>query len=434
MTGPLRIFAINLGSTSTKVAYYEDEQCIHRDTIDHDSADLRRFTSVFDQGDLRKEVVLAYLGTKGIELSQLDAFVSRGGQTQPIPGGVYRITPEMVSQAEGGDFGVHVCSVGCRIALDLTRDVRAIPLTVDTPSTDEFQQLARISGLKGIERRSCFQALNQQAMARFYARSIGRDYQELNLVVAMLGGGISVVAHRQGVMIDGPDALEGEGPFSNNRSGTLPPGALVRLCFTDSPDMDSMLRTINGESGLVSYLGTTDIRAIEARIGAGEDQDVAAGGTQGGALVDGGADAVERLVAAHHRLARRVAAAFRRQLILDHHRRAAGLGKAMQGAADVHRVAIAGIAIGNQRDRDGVGDVAGLIDHLAIAHQPQIGRADPAGRGGKARHEGQIIAFLRDQLGRERIETAGHDMAFVLHQQGLQGLSGQHRHHHLNGI
>ena len=270
MTGPLRIFAINLGSTSTKVAYYEDEQCIHRDTIDHDSADLRRFTSVFDQGDLRKEVVLAYLGTKGIELSQLDAFVSRGGQTQPIPGGVYRITPEMVSQAEGGDFGVHVCSVGCRIALDLTRDVRAIPLTVDTPSTDEFQQLARISGLKGIERRSCFQALNQQAMARFYARSIGRDYQELNLVVAMLGGGISVVAHRQGVMIDGPDALEGEGPFSNNRSGTLPPGALVGLCFTDSPDMDSMLRTINGESGLVSYLGTTDIRAIEARIGAGD--------------------------------------------------------------------------------------------------------------------------------------------------------------------
>lgn len=149
---------------------------------------------------------------------------------------------------------------------DLTRDVKAVPLTVDTPSTDEFQPLARISGLKGIERVSCFQALNQKAMARFYARSIGRDYRDLNLVVAMLGGGISVVAHEKGLMIDGPDALEGEGPFSNNRSGTLPPGPLIKLCFEGSRDLPAMMRQINGEGGLVSYLGTTDIRGIEARI------------------------------------------------------------------------------------------------------------------------------------------------------------------------
>jgi butyrate kinase len=176
----------------------------------------------------------------------------------------------MVRQAESGDYGVHVCSVGCRIAFDLTRDLDTIPLTVDTPSTDEFRPIARLSGLKEIERVSCFQALNHKAMAKHFATSTGGRYEDLNLIVVMLGGGISVVAHEKGRMVDGPDALEGEGPFSNNRSGTLPVGPLVKLCFEAGCDLEGMMRHINGEAGLVSYLGTTDIRAIEKRIDEGD--------------------------------------------------------------------------------------------------------------------------------------------------------------------
>lgn len=266
-----KIFAINLGSTSTKVAYYEDENCLSADTITHPDETVSRYGSVFEQADMRKETILRYMDDHGINLWDLDAFVSRGGSTEPIAGGVYRINDDMLKQVESGAYGVHVCSVGCRIARDLTAGTDIIPLTVDTPSTDEFHPLARYSGLKEISRCSCFQALNHKAMAKNYAKGIGRDYCDLNLVVVMLGGGISVVAHEKGRMIDGPDALEGEGPFSNNRCGSLPVGSLVKLCYTAGYDLKGMMRHINGEAGLVSYLGTTDIREIEKRIGDGDE-------------------------------------------------------------------------------------------------------------------------------------------------------------------
>ena len=271
MTDMKRIFAINLGSTSTKVAYYEDEHCVCRDTIAHASDEVASYGTVFEQAPMRTATILAYLEEHGIKLDELDAFVSRGGQTEPIPGGVYQINEAMVEQVMSGAYGVHVCSVRCAIAYDLTRDVRALPLTVDTPSTDEFWPVARLSGLKEIERVSCFQALNQKAMTRHYAQQIGRPYEELNLVVVMLGGGISVVAHRQGLMVDGPDALEGEGPFSNNRCGTVPAGQLVKLCYSGQYDLAGMMHHINGEAGLMSYLGTADIRAIQRRIEEGDE-------------------------------------------------------------------------------------------------------------------------------------------------------------------
>ena len=261
-----KIFAINLGSTSTKVAYYEDERCVIKDTIAHASEDLHKFATVFDQTELRKETILKYMDEHGIALRDLDAFVSRGGLTEPIVSGVYRINEPMVKQASGGVYGVHVTSVGCCIAYEITKDIKAIPLTVDTPTTDEFEPLARYSGLKEISRASCFQALNQKAMAKHYAESIGKRYHDLNLVVAMLGGGISVVAHKKGRMVDGPDALEGDGPFSNNRCCTVPVGQLIKLCYSGSYDLNGMMKHINGESGLMGYLGTTDVRQIEKKI------------------------------------------------------------------------------------------------------------------------------------------------------------------------
>lgn len=176
----------------------------------------------------------------------------------------------MLAQVESGAYGVHVCSVGCRIAHDLANETGAVPLTVDTPSTDELSPIARYSGLKEIERVSCFQALNQKAMAKHYCDMAGKRYEETNLVVVMLGGGISVVAHERGRMVDGPDALEGEGPFSNNRCGGVPIGQLIKLCYSGKRDLAGMMRHVNGEAGMVSYLGTTDLREVMKRIEAGD--------------------------------------------------------------------------------------------------------------------------------------------------------------------
>jgi len=265
-----RIFAINLGSTSTKIAYYENEECIIRDTITHSSDDIKKFKSVFDQAEMRSKTILQYMSDNSISMEQLDAFVSSGGMTEPIVGGTYKINEAMLAQIESGKYGVHVCSVGCRIAYDITKDHRALPLTANTPTTDEFEPIARYSGLKEISRVSCIQALNHKAMANYYAHSIGKRYDELNLIVVMLGGGISVVAHRKGLMVDGPDALEGEGPFSNNRCCTVPIGQLIKLCYSGEYDYKSMMRHINGEAGLVAYLGTTDIREILQRIQDGD--------------------------------------------------------------------------------------------------------------------------------------------------------------------
>lgn len=261
-----KIFAINLGSTSTKTAYYEDEVCVYKDTISHDGDALKQYATVFEQKEMRQKTITDYMKEHHICLEDLDAFVTRGGQTEPVNGGVYEINEAYVSQAMSGKYGVHVCSVGSAIAFDLCKNIKAIPLTVDTPCTDEFEPLARYSGLKEIERISSFQALNHKAMAKYYAKSIGKNYRDLNLIVVMLGGGITVAAHRKGYMIDGPDGLEGDGPFSNNRCCSVPVGPLVKLCYSGKYDQQQMMKHINGEAGLMSYLGTTDIRNIEQDI------------------------------------------------------------------------------------------------------------------------------------------------------------------------
>lgn len=266
-----KIFAINLGSTSTKLAYYEDMTCVAKETIRHDAAEFAECPTVFDQKDLREKAVLAWLEGHGVSLDELDAFVTRGGQTQPVEGGVYLINEAYRDQALSGLYGTHVCSVGSAIALDLTRGRKALPLTVDTPCTDEFEPLARYTGLPELKRASSFQALNSRAMAREYARLQGRAYEDMDLITVMLGGGIAAVAHRHGRMVDGPDGLEGDGCFSNNRCNGVPVGQLVRLCYSGRYTLPQMMRHVNGEAGLQGYLGTTDIRAIEASIDAGDD-------------------------------------------------------------------------------------------------------------------------------------------------------------------
>lgn len=268
-----KVAAINLGSTSTKIAYYINEVCQISASLSHDPDELARCPDIWDQYELRKAAVLAFLAEHHIELSELDAFSSRGGHCEPIVGGTYRINDAFRAQNRSGRYGVHVGNLGVEIAWELCRQSgRAVPLVTDLPTTDEFEPLARYSGLKEIRRESRFQALNHKAMARYYAESIGKHYEELNLVVAMLGGGVTVAAHKKGRMVDGPDGLLGDGTFSNNRCCGLPVGALVKLCYSGKYTEAEMLRHLNGEGGLVSYLGTTDVRAIEARAKAGDAQ------------------------------------------------------------------------------------------------------------------------------------------------------------------
>lgn len=266
-----KILVINFGSTSTKIAYYEDDKCLIKDGLTHDVEAIKACKDVTDQYGLRKEAILAFMDEHGIKLDELDSVTSRGGQTEPIVGGTYRINDAMVEQVRSGEYGHHVCGVGVLVAYDLCQEsAHAIPLTTDTPTTDEMEPVARYSGLKEIERVSCVQALNTKAMARYYAEQNGKKFEDVRVITVMLGGGIGVCAIRDGRMVDAPDALEGEGPFSNNRCCTVPVGKLVKLCYSGKYDLKGMIRHINGEAGLMAYLGTTDIRAIMAKIDDGD--------------------------------------------------------------------------------------------------------------------------------------------------------------------
>lgn len=256
--GTKKTMAINLGSTSTKIAYFVDGVCIYKESVSHDPQRLLEFPTIWDQYDYRKAAIDDFMHRHGIVLSELDAFCSRGGHTEPIVGGTYRINEAMLRQNRSEKYGVHVGNLGLILAYEYARQSgKAVPLTMNLPTTDEFAPIARISGLAEIERRSCFQALNHKAMAEYYAESVGKRYEELNLVVVMLGGGISVAAHCRGKMIDGPDALTGEGPFSNNRCGTVPIGSLVTLCYSGKYTLEQMKRILALALALVMLFALT---------------------------------------------------------------------------------------------------------------------------------------------------------------------------------
>lgn len=266
-----KILVINLGSLSTKVAYFEDETCVYKDNLEHAHEEIAPFDTVWDQYDYRKGAILAWVGEKDLRVEDMDAVVSRGGETQPIPGGVYHINEKMVEQCMSGRYGVHPTDVGVKIAYDLGR-LGPQALTANTPHTDEFSPLARYSGLPEMPRRSSFHALNQKAVGSLYAAETGRVYEELNLIIVHMGGGISVAAHEKGRMVDGPNALDGEGPFSTNRAGTLPPGALVELCFSGEHSKREIQRKINGAGGLVAHLGEGDCLRVEQAAAAGDEK------------------------------------------------------------------------------------------------------------------------------------------------------------------
>jgi butyrate kinase len=272
------LLVINPGSTSTKVAVYKDRQPLFVETLRHSSKEINTFEHVLDQYELRLETVLELLSEKQIPLSSFSAVVGRGGLLRPIPSGTYRVNEKMVAELRSWDKErEHASNLGALLAYDIAERAGVPAFIVDPVCVDEFDELARVSGLPEIQRRSLSHALNLKAVARRAAQELEQPYSELNLVIVHMGGGISVTAHRRGRMVDVNQALDGTGPFAPERAGGLPVGDVVRMCFGVSPYEDlgltyeEMFRKLAGQGGLVAHLGTNSAVEVEERIKAGDD-------------------------------------------------------------------------------------------------------------------------------------------------------------------
>lgn len=259
---PFRILVINPGSTSTKVAVYDDDQPYCISTIRHDCDELQKFDQIIDQHEFRRQLVIDWLQANGIPF-EFDAIIGRGGLIKPIPGGVYRVNRKMCYETYNA-MRKHACNLGCIIAYELAHQLEdKCPAYIADPVTvDELVPEARISGSPLMPRHAIWHALNQRAIARRYAKEIGSDYQRLNLIICHLGGGISVAAHCQGRAIDANNALDGEGPLSPERAGTLPAADLIHLCYCGRYTEDQLKKRVAGQAGLMAHIGTTDIKKI----------------------------------------------------------------------------------------------------------------------------------------------------------------------------
>ena len=266
----MRILTINPGSTSTKVAVFEDTTPVFTHTLRHSVEDLSPFTRVSDQFEYRRDLILKLFKDHNIPF-EFDVIVSRGGLLKPIEGGVYRVNEQMISELET-PLRNHASNLGCRIADDFSRRLRNCPaLTADPGVVDELIDEARISGSPLMPRISTWHALNQRAIARRHAAEHDTRYEDLNLIIAHLGGGISIGAHRLGRCIDVNNAFDGEGPFSPERAGSLPPGSLIDLCYSQKYTKEQLKRRISGNAGLAAHLGTTDVSEIVNRIKNGDN-------------------------------------------------------------------------------------------------------------------------------------------------------------------
>ncbi len=266
-----KILTINPGSTSTKVGFFENDRPLKTENLKHETKDLLKFKTVYDQYLFRKKAILEFLKENGIKITEIDAFAGRGGLLKAIPGGVYKVNSLMKQHLKYAKFGEHASNLGAILADELAKEAGGKPaFIVDPPVVDEMIEIARYSGMPENPRKSVFHALNQKAVARRYADSIGKKYEDLNLVVAHLGGGITVGAHNHGRVIDVNDGLSGDGPFSPERSGGVPTLRLIELCYSGHYEPETMKRKAVGKGGLVAYLKTNDAIKIEKEIEKGD--------------------------------------------------------------------------------------------------------------------------------------------------------------------
>jgi len=257
------ILAINPGSTSTKFSLFEEEKLIFEKSLCHLPEDLAGFEKISDQFHFRKDLIMNELLERKTCLACIAAVVGRGGLVKPIESGIYKVNQRMIDDLSAGLLGQHASNLGGLIADDIASALTgATAYIVDPVVVDELQPVARLSGHPEIERKSIFHALNQKAVARIYAASIGRKYEDLSLIIAHMGGGVSVGAHKNGRVIDVNNALNGDGPFSPERSGGLPSGQLVDLCFSGKYTHSELMSMLTGKGGIMAYLGTNNFKDV----------------------------------------------------------------------------------------------------------------------------------------------------------------------------
>ncbi|MGN0734431.1 MAG: butyrate kinase [Anaerovoracaceae bacterium] len=268
--GTYRILVINPGSTSTKVAIFENEAKAFSDSVTHDQEVLKQFTSISDQLMYRKKTIDNILHSDILTTEKIDACVGRCGSVLPVVGGTYKVSPMMLEHAAGAVNGVHhPAMLGIQLASLYAQEFGCDTYTVNPPEVDEFQELARITGIKGIRRQSHLHALNLKETAIHHAKLMKEKYEEKNYIVCHVGGGISVSAHRKGRMIDGNDIAFGVGPMAPTRCGSIPVADIIDLCFSGVKKED-VKKYCTTEGGLVSLLGTSDAREVKARADAGD--------------------------------------------------------------------------------------------------------------------------------------------------------------------
>ncbi|WP_214893063.1 butyrate kinase [Exiguobacterium sp. H66] len=265
-----RILTINPGSTSTKIGIFEGTEQLFAKTLRHPAEAVGG--PLRAQLEIRRQVVLDVLAQEKIELKALTAVVGRGGLLRPLVSGTYAVNQEMREDLLSGIFGVHASNLGGLLADEIARTLSIPSFIVDPVVVDELEPIARLTGLPELERKSIFHALNQKAVAKRYAKQVEMPYEEMRLIVAHMGGGITVGAHLDGRVIDVNNGLDGEGSFSPERSGSLPVGQLVELCYSTKYKLEEMKRLVVGSGGLVAHLGTFDAIEIERRIDAGDEK------------------------------------------------------------------------------------------------------------------------------------------------------------------
>lgn len=267
-----QILTINPGSTSTKIGVYHDITEIFTQNISHSAEEIAQFTGITDQLDYRLEKINSFLASQNIKSSDFAAVVGRGGLLKPMVGGTYQVTDSMLEDLKNNRYGSHASNLGAILADLIAKQGCCPAYIVDPVVVDELAPVARITGRPEIPRKSIFHALNQKAAAKRFAKSINRPYNSLNLIVAHLGGGISVGCHTFGEVIDVNNALDGDGPFSPERAGTLPAGQLADKIITEKLDYPAVAKLLAGKGGLVAHLGTNDVREVEHRAAAGDTQ------------------------------------------------------------------------------------------------------------------------------------------------------------------
>lgn len=266
-----KILAINPGSTSTKVALYDEERPSLDLTLRHTAEQIARYANIIDQLDWRREMILTALSEHGFDIMQLSAVIGRGGLVRPIPAGVYEVNEAMRRDLTNATME-HASNLGGLLAAEIAAMAGVKAYIADPVVVDEMEDVARLSGHPDCPRRSIFHALNQKATARLHCDRIGIVYEKANLVVAHLGGGISVAAHKQGRVVDVNNALDGDGPFAPDRAGSIPSSELIKVCFSGQYTKEELLKFISSKGGLVAYLGTNSVIQVMERIAQGDQR------------------------------------------------------------------------------------------------------------------------------------------------------------------